>query len=116
MIVCAISRSQPTNTPRWPSSRREARGVRWHSISWSQARSGQRPGSACFQRTSSFTSPPNTILTTGTQEEPTTSSDQGAAASPDVLDQLQKLGELRDAGVITPEEFETKKPDLLRRV
>jgi hypothetical protein len=32
------------------------------------------------------------------------------------LEQLKKLGELRDAGVITPEEFQEKKKDLLGRV
>jgi hypothetical protein len=31
------------------------------------------------------------------------------------MDQLKKLGELRDAAVLTPEEFETKKADLLTR-
>jgi hypothetical protein len=39
-----------------------------------------------------------------------------AAAAPDVMDQLKKLGELRDAGVLTPEEFETKKAELLKRL
>jgi hypothetical protein len=39
-----------------------------------------------------------------------------ASAQPDVMDQLRKLGELRDAGVLTPEEFETKKVDLLARM
>lgn len=37
-------------------------------------------------------------------------------AAPDVLAQLRQLGELRDAGVVTPEEFEAKKADLLRRL
>jgi hypothetical protein len=31
-----------------------------------------------------------------------------APAEPDVLDQLRRLGELRDAGVLTPDEFESK--------
>jgi Bacterial PH domain/Short C-terminal domain len=35
---------------------------------------------------------------------------------PDVFDQLRKLGELRDAGVLTPEEFEAKKIELLGRL
>ena len=34
----------------------------------------------------------------------------------DVLGQLKSLGELRDAGVVTPEEFEAKKADLLKRL
>ena len=37
-------------------------------------------------------------------------------AQPDVMDQLKKLGELRDAGVLTDEEFEAKKTDLLSRL
>jgi hypothetical protein len=47
---------------------------------------------------------------------------QGQAVStasspvPDVMDQLKKLGELRDTGVLTPEEFERKKADLLARM
>jgi hypothetical protein len=36
--------------------------------------------------------------------------------TPDPIEQLRKLGELRDAGVVTPEEFETKKRDLLGRI
>lgn len=38
------------------------------------------------------------------------------AAAPDALDQLAKLAALRDAGVVTPEEFEVKKAELLRRI
>lgn len=37
-------------------------------------------------------------------------------AAPDVLAQLKLLGELRDAGVVTPEEFESKKAELLLRL
>ena len=35
---------------------------------------------------------------------------------PDVLEQLRKLGELRDAGVLTDAEFATKKAELLGRI
>jgi hypothetical protein len=38
------------------------------------------------------------------------------ANTPDVYEQLRKLGELRDLGVVTPEEFEQKKRDLLSRI
>lgn len=38
------------------------------------------------------------------------------APAPDVMDQLKKLGELRDAGVLTNAEFEVKKADLLSRL
>ena len=39
-----------------------------------------------------------------------------ASQAPDVMDQLKKLGELRDAGVLTDEEFEVKKAELLSRL
>jgi hypothetical protein len=35
---------------------------------------------------------------------------------PDITDQLRKLGELRDAGVLTEQEFEKKKTELLDRL
>jgi hypothetical protein len=42
---------------------------------------------------------------------------QPAAASGDaVIEQIRKLGELRDAGLLTPEEFEAKKAELLGRL
>jgi hypothetical protein len=34
----------------------------------------------------------------------------------DLYEQLAKLGQLRDAGVLTPEEFEGKKAELLSRL
>jgi Bacterial PH domain/Short C-terminal domain len=40
----------------------------------------------------------------------------GAAHQPDVYEQLAKLGQLRDAGVLTPEEFDAKKAELLSRM
>lgn len=39
-----------------------------------------------------------------------------APAEPDVFDRLRRLGELRDTGVVAPEEFEAKKADLLSRL
>lgn len=39
-----------------------------------------------------------------------------AAGGTDVADQLRKLGELRDAGVLTAEEFDAKKTELLARM
>jgi hypothetical protein len=41
---------------------------------------------------------------------------QPVAAGPDITDQLRKLGELRDAGVVTNTEFESKKAELLGRL
>ncbi|MBA4861720.1 SHOCT domain-containing protein [Streptomyces sp. PSKA54] len=39
-----------------------------------------------------------------------------AQSSQEIMDLLRQLGELRDAGIVTPEEFEAKKADLLRRL
>jgi Bacterial PH domain/Short C-terminal domain len=41
---------------------------------------------------------------------------QTATDAPDIPDQIRKLGELRDAGVLTAEEFEGKKAELLARM
>ena len=43
-------------------------------------------------------------------------SDAESLAGSDPLDQIRKLAELRDAGVLTEAEFEAKKAELLRRV
>ncbi len=55
------------------------------------------------------------------RERIATSGQRSAVASlppsqPDVMDQLRKLGELRDAGVVTQDEFDKKKADLLSRL
>ncbi|TCC54290.1 hypothetical protein E0H73_39610 [Kribbella pittospori] len=58
-------------------------------------------------------------LTNGVQSSPVpdqTPSPTGAEGKPDVYEQLAKLGELRNAGVLTDEEFETKKAELLSRI
>lgn len=39
-----------------------------------------------------------------------------AAPAGDPIEQLERLGKLRDAGVVSPEEFETKKAELLSRL
>ncbi len=44
------------------------------------------------------------------------SQQQAAPVAPDPLDQLKKLAELRDAGVLTAAEFDAKKADLLSRM
>jgi len=41
---------------------------------------------------------------------------QPAAAQPDVTDQIRKLGELRDSGVLSEDEFAAKKAELLARL
>jgi len=38
------------------------------------------------------------------------------AAEPDAADQIRKLAELRDAGIVSEEEFQTKKAELLQRM
>lgn len=40
----------------------------------------------------------------------------GLAPFDNPLDQIRRLAELRDAGLVTPEEFEAKKRDLLDRM
>lgn len=39
-----------------------------------------------------------------------------SAAAPDPIEQLKRLGELRDAGIVTDAEFEAKKAELLSRM
>lgn len=41
---------------------------------------------------------------------------QAAPAQPDALEQLQKLAQLKDAGIISEEEFAAKKADLLSKI
>ena len=41
--------------------------------------------------------------------------DAGSAA-PDIADQIRKLADLRDAGIVSSDEFEAKKTDLLSRM
>jgi hypothetical protein len=49
---------------------------------------------------------------------PAVAAPQGSegSATPDPMDQLKKLGGLRDAGVLTEQEFEAKKAELLGRM
>ncbi|MGW5052556.1 PH domain-containing protein [Actinokineospora sp. NPDC004072] len=47
---------------------------------------------------------------------PTSPSPSPTADTPDVYEQLRKLGELRDLGVLTPDEFNQKKQELLARL
>ena len=56
---------------------------------------------------------PAPALPASAANQPTT---QAVPSHPDALEQLRKLGELHAAGVLTDEEFEAKKSDLLRRV
>jgi hypothetical protein len=52
------------------------------------------------------------VDTTPTAPAPTADS----TASLSVADQIRQLGELRDQGLVTPDEFETKRAELLQRM
>jgi Bacterial PH domain/Short C-terminal domain len=47
---------------------------------------------------------------------PAAGSAQGGQPAPDIPDQIRKLSELRDEGMLTEEQFEAKKADLLSRM
>lgn len=49
-------------------------------------------------------------------QAPVTAPTQPTPTSPDAMAQLRQLGELRDAGILTDAEFETKKADILSRM
>lgn len=53
------------------------------------------------------------LMMTSTASSPTSAS---GAAGVDITDQLRKLGELHQAGIVTDEEFATKKAELLERL
>lgn len=46
----------------------------------------------------------------------TVATDDGLAPDGDAIEQIRRLGELRDAGLVTAEEFESKKAELLSRL
>lgn len=52
-------------------------------------------------------------ITTKLLEKPDVNPPTAAAPQPNELDQLKKLGELRDSGLLTEDEFQTKKKQLL---
>jgi hypothetical protein len=54
-------------------------------------------------------------VTSSAAPAPQPAAPQPAAQNP-IFAQLKSLGELRDSGVLSPEEFETKKAELLARV
>jgi len=58
------------------------------------------PPAPAYQPTQSFNPPPQ----------------QNNAGSSDLISLLEKLGQLRDAGVLTPEEFASKKAEVLNRL
>lgn len=68
---------------------------------------GKQISDAVRARLNSSPPPPPPVYI---QPQPTENS------TPDVYEQLRKLGELRDLGVVTPDEFEHKKRELLARI
>jgi len=60
-----------------------------------------------------FVAPPAPEPSPRAAENPPALQSQG---SPDVIDLLEKLGQLRDSGILTPEEFSQKKAELLQRL
>lgn len=73
---------------------------------------GQAPGTAPTVGEQAF-SLVSGLLRNRTSPAPV---DATAASAPDVADQLTKLASLRDAGVLTEEEFAAKKTELLARM
>ena len=47
---------------------------------------------------------------------PAAAPQQAIEAEPDPIEQLRRLGELRDAGIVTEEEFAAKKAEVLKRL
>jgi len=46
----------------------------------------------------------------------TSPTNEGASGAPDPIEQLKQLAQLRDAGVVTEEEFQAKKTEILSRL
>ena len=58
--------------------------------------------------------PPSPTPAPASAPAPTPASSGGDASA--IMEQIKQLGSLRDAGVLTPEEFESKKAELLKRI
>lgn len=50
------------------------------------------------------------------QSAPATGTSPGQETAPDVMEQIRRLGELHQAGILTDDEFTTKKSELLARL
>jgi hypothetical protein len=61
-----------------------------------------------------YTPPPAPTPSPALTPAPASAAAGGDAAT--IMEQIKQLGGLRDAGVLTPEEFETKKAELLKRI
>ncbi|WP_138472917.1 SHOCT domain-containing protein [Poseidonocella sp. HB161398] len=78
--------------------------------------SGQGQGQAPVQQEPSWTSAPQPAPQPAPRPEPAPQPMQQQAGSGDVFGALEKLGQLRDMGVLTEDEFQSKKADLLARL
>lgn len=58
----------------------------------------------------------DTLMKLVLQGPPTPASASAPPPQPDVMDQIRKLGELRDAGILSEDEFSAKKAELLGRL
>lgn len=56
------------------------------------------------------------ILRGSSSSHPAAPPPPAAPSGDDLIEQVRKLGELRDAGLLTPEEFDAKKSELLKRI
>jgi len=57
-----------------------------------------------------------TVVKDQMKGEDATSAVPAASDAPDVVDQIRKLAQLRDEGLVTDEEFETKRAELLAKL
>ncbi|MGH7609786.1 MAG: SHOCT domain-containing protein [Candidatus Dormibacteria bacterium] len=84
------------------------------------------PNAPLFNRSGSRTTPPQAhvdstglLATGGPRHEAAVSSEPTAMSSAptvSIVDQIKRLAELRDAGILTEAEFEAKKTELLDRI
>ncbi len=108
----------------WTNSRLEVRGAApaswsraiemgsfgWREMSWSGQQ--ERDLASCFP----WDEGAITVTWVKQPISSTVASSSPTPALPDIPDQLRKLAELRDAGILTNEEFEAKKAELLARM
>ena len=50
------------------------------------------------------------------RDKPTAAAAPAASQPPDALDQLKRLAELRDSGILNEDEFNAKKAELLQKL
>jgi hypothetical protein len=89
------------------------KGYRPTSQSWGEGRPGWARVLLISELAESIR--PNGFLTV-TYELVTPGGAPATPKGPDVIDQIRRLGELRDAGIVTEDEFATKKAELLARL